>query len=553
MMHVLGWIACCIGQIELPDNLSPVAVSAPAEVLVVCHDELLPGLQDWLKWRESQGYRIALLRHWQSKDQIRRAIRRQTTEGRLRWVVLVGDVPGFTHYEPSSKHSIPTAYQSAKQIARFGPDRVIASDNWFADVNDDGVPDVAIGRMCVETVEELGSLVAKTRRREENRVGDWRSRIQLTAGASGFGTLADQVLEWVARRLLVDSIPSEYVTQIMCGDWRSPYFPDPRRFRSNLFERWREGCDFWVYLGHSQSQALQEISVPGGRYPTLELEDTWKLDGRHAPPIAVMLSCYAGAFDEPNLCLAEGMLRAPGGAVATISATRTTMPYAMAVLGGGMLHEYFGRHHTTLGELLLRAKQHLAVDEPSEDYPLYTVRQWLDRLAETFVPGSTRDALRVERYEHIALFHLLGDPLLALDAPRQLAVRTDSTIQAGKTLTVQLEVPWSGEARLELRCRCDGMKWPVARRSQFSGDASWLDDLQRQYDRTQDQVWCSLRIHLEQGLQSLALPVPPEARGACVVRVVLRNEKEEALGASSVFVYPPSANATNQQLSEANN
>jgi len=37
-----------------------------------------------------------------------------------------------------------------------------ASDDWFVDSNDDGLPEMAIGRLPVRTLEEAKILVSKT-------------------------------------------------------------------------------------------------------------------------------------------------------------------------------------------------------------------------------------------------------------------------------------------------------------------------------------------------------------------------------------------------------
>ncbi|GIW96312.1 MAG: peptidase C25 [Pirellulaceae bacterium] len=540
MIPVLGWAIVLLGQVDSVAPASPVVSTAPANVLVVCHDDLLPGLRDWLRWRESQGYRLALVRCWQSKEEIREAIRKEAAGGQLRWVVLVGDAPSSSPASSTQAFLIPTAYRRAERIARFGPDREIASDNWYADLDDDGVPELALGRMSVTSAEELAALVAKTRRREEQRTGRWRSQIQLAAGAGGFGPIADWVIEWVAQRILVDQIPPEYVTHLTYADWRSPYCPDPRQFRSTLLQRWQQGCNFWVYMGHGQPDGLQPLVVPGGRYPTLNSADTRQMLAGGVPPIAVMLACYTGAFDWPEPCLAEALLRAPGGAACCISATRTTMPYGMAVLGGGMLHACFSQSDSTLGELVLTAKKRMVDDEPSENDPLYALRQWLDRLASALVPGATAEALRTERREHVALFHLLGDPLLQIRAPRKIAVATVATIEAGQRLTVDFEAPWAGRGTVELRCRRDMTKQPLTRRSQFRHDATWLGELQRQYELAQDQIWLEEQIQVYGGPQSVSFVVPPEAHGACLVRVVIPGVEDDAVGAAPLYVSRPS-------------
>ena len=94
--------------------------------------------------------------------------------------------------------------------------------------------------------------------------------------------------------------------------------------------------------------------------PIFEPGDAAELKCSSGAPIAMLLSCYAGAFDGTQECLAEEMLGAAGGPVAVIGGSRVTMPYAMAVLGNEMLVEYFQHKRPTLGEVLLYAKRKTA-------------------------------------------------------------------------------------------------------------------------------------------------------------------------------------------------
>ena len=74
-------------------------------------------------------------------------------------------------------------------------------------------------------------------------------------------------------------------------------------------------------------------------------------------PIALLLCCSTGGFDQREDCLAEELLRADGGPAAAIAGSRVTMPYAMSVLGAELLRIYFQDRPATIGELLLAAKR----------------------------------------------------------------------------------------------------------------------------------------------------------------------------------------------------
>ena len=229
---------------------------------------------------------------------------------------------------------MPTHYSEAVVNVDFGSEKEIASDNWFADLDGDRVPDVAIGRLTADSPAELAAMVGKILDYEQSSdFGAWRRQIHLVAGLGGFGPLADSVLEASVKSLIGHGVPSEYCTTMTYGSWQSPYCPDPRMFRRVAIDRLDEGSLFWVYIGHGWQRGLDQVRVPGGAYPILTNADAERLTFRRAAPIACFLACYSGAYDQPHDCLAETLLRNPRGPVAVLSSSRVAMPYGMSVLG----------------------------------------------------------------------------------------------------------------------------------------------------------------------------------------------------------------------------
>ena len=242
--------------------------------------------------------------------------------------------------------------------------------------------------------------------------GPWRRQVNLLAGTGGFGPLADGAIEAAARRVIAAGIPPAYATRITYGNWRSPYCPDPCRFRQSTVESLSEGSLCWVYVGHAGHRSLAGLEVPGGLYAGLDIADLEQLRGRHAAPIACLLACHTGAFDAPEDCLAEGMLAAPGGPVAVICGSQVTMPYSMAVLGTELLAEIFERRPATIGRAAVgRQAANGGAGERSE------LRSALDALAALFNPEAAEEELA----EHLNLFNLLGRP--AADAQNARAAR----------------------------------------------------------------------------------------------------------------------------------
>src|SRR5205814_4772776 len=140
-----------------------------------------------------------------------------------------------------------------------------------------------------------------------------------------------------------------------------------------------------------------------------------ELRARSGAPIAIMLACYTAAFDQPQDCLAEQLLKAEGGPVAVYGGSRVTMPYAMGVMGTALMDEYFHRRPPTLGDAILAAKRRTMTPIDDTENPVGTSRILLDGAAAMISPN--KDQLEDERREHLHIFNLLGDPMLRLVHP----------------------------------------------------------------------------------------------------------------------------------------
>ncbi len=433
------------------------------------------------------------------------------------------------HTDPQvRRRCIPAHYAEAVVNVKYGSTKEIATDNWYADLDGDRVPELAVGRLPCDTAAELGRLVEKILAYERSvDFGPWRRQVHFVAGLGGFGPVADTVLEAAAKSLICEGVPSAYCTTMTYGSWQSPYCPDPRDFRDVTLGRLNEGSLFWVYLGHGQPWAVDEVRVPGGRFPILCSDDVAELACRHGAPIACFLACYSGAYDLRSDCLAEDMLRAEGGPVAILCGSRVTMPYAMTVMGAELLKQVFTYQRPTLGEAVLAAKRQM-VDpgKPGRH------RAALDAMARLISPSA--DELEAERAEHLDLFNLLGDPLLRIPHPLAVPLEVVPVVEAGATLKVVGHSPLGGRGVVELAVRRDRLTFQPPRRGTF--DTAALADYTEVYQRANEPRLSTTARQFEPGPFTLELDVPANARGACHVRVFVESGKGCAAGGADVRV-----------------
>jgi hypothetical protein len=517
-----------------------------------------------LEHRTGQGHLVAMISNSHSPEEIRRQIRQLAKAGGLRFVVLVGDaepmVPQESEfiapssgrpaglggspiqgelaslrtrkpgYDPALKaRCVPMALAKAKVNVSWGSEPLLATDNWYADLDDDQIPELAVGRLTAGSPEELQQIVAKTLAYERSRdFGPWRRRLNFVAGVGGFGPLADMVLESAARYFLTQNISAGYQVSMTYASWHSPYCPDPRQFHSTTLQRLNEGSWFWVYLGHGHPLGLDRLRVPGGEYPIFSAQDVPKLNCPHAAPIALFLSCYAGAIDMHADCLAKQMLRQPGGPVAVVAGSRVTMPYAMSVLAVGLMDEVFRKRCPTLGEALLHAKQSM-VKEPAE---ADRQRAMLDSIAAAISPAPQQ--LAAERAEHVLLFNLVGDPLLRLRYPQEIKLTVASSAAAGRPLRLSGTCPIDGRGTIELLLHRGRLTFKPPQRRDYPQAPGALAEFQEVYHRANDLRLAAAEMPLHAGRFEVSLDVPPEASGECHVAVFVEGEDDFAMGTADV-------------------
>ncbi len=508
--------------------LSLLTAATPADTVVVCPTKFRAAMKPWLELRESQGHECLIVSS-DSADGIRRRIRAAAGRGNLRYIVLVGDAPA-KNVSQATATTVPTHYVDSQIIHRFGGEKSIAGDNWYADLDDDHLPDVAIGRLPADTPEQLSRMIKKIIAYENRAsVGDWQRRISLVAGMGGFGAFADAAIEASAKQLLVEGIPSAFTTTVTYGSWRSPYFPDPHAFHDATVSRFNEGCLFWVYMGHGQTNAVDRVRTPEGQHHILAAKDCAKLRCGDRPPVALFLCCSTGGFDQKEDCLAEELVKADGGAVAALAGSRVTMPYAMSVLGAEMLRLYFQEDCGTAGELLKEAKRSMILS-PRDD----ARSQAIDALAKVLNPASTD--LAAERAEHLDLFNLLGDPLLQI--PRASIVKIDAPERArpGEELIISGTSPIDGTVEVELVVRRDRLTFRPTGRNKYASTEAARAEFQSTYEKANDCRLTTVSAPAKGGKFTARLTVPASASGPCHIRVFVAGGKEAAVGAADVMI-----------------
>lgn len=509
----------------------------PVDTLVFCPRGLRQGLEPWLRFRTEQGHVIQVVEP-AAVEHMRQLVRDyyEKQNKALQTVVMIGDVPNSADPPDQVRdYRCPTAYIDATINVHFGSEKQIATDNPIVDVDGDGSPDVATGRIPADSNNELQTIVSKILSYErEMSLGIWRRKINLVAGVGGFDPVSDAVIDMSARKFIMERIPLGYQTTMTYGSWRSPYCPCPEHFRDATLYRLNEGCLFWVYIGHGQRGFVAPIETPDGYFPSLRNQDAKFIASATGMPIAIFLACYTTAFDGDKDCLAEEMLRRPQGPVAVLGASRVSMPYAMAVMADELMVELFQNKQQTLGGLVKEAKRRSMNPASSDD----ELRSLVDQLAKVFSP--TKNKLAEERAENVALFNLMGDPLLRLHHPQTLELKADA-ICSGEYCRVTGNSPVAGRMVVEVAVRRDRIQFPFKKREDFVRTEETAIEYNDAYFRSNDQSVCYKVIDVPAGPFEVDLYIPSKANGVCCLRGYVAGRGESAIGGEEVRISRPKA------------
>jgi hypothetical protein len=315
-----------------------------ANLVIISHRDFLNSMELLRRDRESQGLSVALIDVADLYDEFNfgqkspQAIKDFLAWTRTHWkkvpqyVVLVGDGSfdprnflGLGDFDFVPTKLIDTAYLET------------ASDDWFVDFNDDGLPEMAMGRLPVRTVDESDVLVSKIVGYQQAAL---IQEVMLVADVNGlfdFEAVSEEL-----RGLLPSSIA---VRKIFRGD-----FATDGEARNALVGGVNQGPLLVNYFGHGSVEVWNGGILSCGDAEALS--NGWRL------PFFISMTCFNGMFhDVYTESLAEALLKAEGGgAVAVWASSGLTEPAAQAILNRELVRVLFNGGSITLGDAVKRAK-----------------------------------------------------------------------------------------------------------------------------------------------------------------------------------------------------
>ena len=182
------------------------------------------------------------------------------------------------------------------------PDGLFPSDHRIVDLTgNDGVPDIAVGRLPVREASALTAYIDKLVN-YENSNGAWKSRTVWIADAADEGGEFQDDSEWLLSR-----VPNGLSTDRIYLDELGP-----AAARQQLLESFDDGALLMHFLGHAN---LVQMGDDAG---LLLDSDVPTLTNGEKQPVLVAMTCALGRFDRIVLdTLSESLVLAEDGGISS--------------------------------------------------------------------------------------------------------------------------------------------------------------------------------------------------------------------------------------------
>jgi len=210
-----------------------------------------------------------------------------------------------------------------------------ASDDWFVDFNNDGKPQMSIGRLPVRSSADATLVVNKILAYEQSGAPQAVVLVSDINDGIDFNAANSQIKALIPSNLSVVNINRDQAQTDAKGV---------------LMDQLNRGGRIVNYAGHG--------SVNLWRGGLLTDDDMSNLANHKTSPLVVTMTCLNGYFQDPKLAsLGESLLKVNnGGAVAVWASTGMTDSDNQNVMNQEFFRQLFGNPSLTIGQAIKAAK-----------------------------------------------------------------------------------------------------------------------------------------------------------------------------------------------------
>jgi hypothetical protein len=327
------------------------------DYLVIAPREFAAPAQALATYRQGQGLRTAVAFYEDLCDQfyggvnapdaIRAALVYAYAEWQAApWLVVLA---GNSHYDYMNVGGFGPVRMPAPLVSTQGGFRPF--DGWYADVQEPvGVPDLAIGRLPVASVQQFEDYLTKLQTYEA--AGETSGHVQ----SSFVAGLPDGAGDFTATNADLGAIAADRygVTYLNRSDLSLP------GLQAALVQSFTNGSGVIHYTGHGSIQQLSSTLSEA-------LFDVTSAAGlvNDPVPLFISLTCMIGRFDYPDKqSLAEALLLNPdGGALAVFAPSGLSWNDPVKPLGEAFYAAHAQAGGNTVGTTLLAARQSLGTPD----------------------------------------------------------------------------------------------------------------------------------------------------------------------------------------------
>ena len=357
-------------SLRSPDNA--------AEYLLVTPASLVSTAQTLADHRQAQGHSVAVVELQDIYDEFAagvptpEAIADFVQYAHSNWrtapkyLVLVGK--GSFDYRGLTGQS---AVELVPPVMATTDSGLFASDMSYGDVDNDGVSDVAVGRLPVTNATELTRVIAKLID-HDTRVAEFADRGVMVADrkdpASDFAVASD---------VLADSLPRSWAVDRVYRDDSTLEI-----FRDELLTAIDGAPRIINYLGHAGTTSLGKEEL------LIDVGDVKLLSGAGPQPIYTLMTCLASRFEVGGLTsVGEALLVEEGGASAVWGPSGLSIDAQAQVMARALFEQGLGQQGVLLGDAITSAQRELLDNDGTPD--MTRIYQLFGDPASQLVPKST--------------------------------------------------------------------------------------------------------------------------------------------------------------------